>query len=105
MENILHFNIPIVQNKNFVVAITNVTSIAHISRPWIEISVNTDISVLGFYRYIGEISVDNFTQISVIQKLSKIDRNAYKNPKNDKINNNIHVKEKNIGKKFMILGF
>ena len=48
-------------------------------QPWIEISINTDISVLGFYEYIGnikEISVDIFTQISVRQKLSKIDGNA-----------------------------
>ena len=45
----------------------------------IEISVNTDISVLGFYGYIGnigEISVDIFHQISMRQKLSKIDGNA-----------------------------
>ena len=42
----------------------------------IEISVNTNISVLGFYGYMGnieEISVDIFHQISVRQKLSKID--------------------------------
>ena len=47
--------------------------------PRIEILVNTDISVLGFYGYIGnigEISVDIFHQISVRQKLSKIDGNA-----------------------------
>ena len=45
----------------------------------IEISVNTYISVLGFYGYIGnigEISVDIFHQISMRQKLSKIDGNA-----------------------------
>ena len=54
-----------------------------------------DISVLGFYGYIGnigEISMDIFHQISVRQKLSKIDGNGYKNPKNDKISKNIHVK-------------
>ena len=48
-------------------------------KPWIEISVNIDVSILGFYRYIGnigEISVDIFTQILVRQKLSKIDENA-----------------------------
>ena len=49
------------------------------SQPRIEISVNTDISVLEFYGYIGnigKISVDIFHQISVRQKLSKIDGNA-----------------------------
>ena len=48
-------------------------------KPWIEISVNIDVSILGFYRYIGnigEISVDIFTQILVRQKLSRIDENA-----------------------------
>ena len=48
-------------------------------KPWIEISVNMDILALGFYGYIGnigEISVDIFTQISVRQKLFKIDVNA-----------------------------
>ena len=47
--------------------------------PRIEISINMDISVLGFYGYIGnieEISMDIFHQISVRQKLSKIDANA-----------------------------
>ena len=37
--------------------------------PRIKISVNTDISVIGFYRNIGninKISVDIFTKISVI---------------------------------------
>ena len=46
---------------------------------WIEISINTDISVLEFYGYIrniGEISMNIFTQISMRQKLSKIDENA-----------------------------
>ena len=33
----------------------------------IKISVNTDISVIGFYGNIGKISVDIFTQISVIK--------------------------------------
>ena len=48
-------------------------------KPWIEILVNIDVSILGFYRYIGnigEISVDIFTQILVRQKLSKIDGSA-----------------------------
>ena len=48
-------------------------------KPWIEILVNIDVSILGFYRYIGnigEISVDIFTQILVRQKLSRIDENA-----------------------------
>ena len=48
-------------------------------KPWIEILVNIDVSILGFYRYIGnvgKISVDIFTQILVRQKLSKIDENA-----------------------------
>ena len=47
--------------------------------PRIEISINMDISVLGFYGYIvniEEISMDIFHQISVRQKLSKIDGNA-----------------------------
>ena len=34
--------------------------------PRIKISVNTDISVIGFYGNIGKISVDIFTKISVI---------------------------------------
>ena len=44
----------------------------------IEISVFTDISVLRFYGYIGnigEISVDIFSQISIESKLFKINRN------------------------------
>ena len=52
-----------------------------------EISVNTKISVLGFYRYIRntrEISVNIFTQISVRRKLFKIDGNVWKTPKNVK---------------------
>ena len=45
----------------------------HGRRPRIKISVNTDISVIGFYGNIGnignigKISVDIFTQISVIK--------------------------------------
>ena len=35
--------------------------------PRIKISVNTDISVIGFYGNIGKISVDIFTKISVIK--------------------------------------
>ena len=53
--------------------------LVHQGQPRIEISVNTDISILGFYGYIeniGEISVDIFHQISVRQKLSKIDGNT-----------------------------
>ena len=53
--------------------------LVHQGQPMIEISVNTDISVLRFYGYIGnigEISVDIFHQISVRQKLSKIDGNV-----------------------------
>ena len=41
-----------------------------ISLPRIKISVNTDISVIGFYGNIGnidKISVDIFTKISVIK--------------------------------------
>ena len=33
----------------------------------IKISVNTDISVIGFYGNIGKISMDIFTKISVIK--------------------------------------
>ena len=61
--------------QNHLKSFTN-DSLVH---PRIEISVNTDISILGFYGYIeniGEISVDIFHQISVWQKLSKIDGNA-----------------------------
>ena len=58
-------------------------------QPRIKISVNTDISVLGFYEYIGnigEISVDILTKISMRRKLFKIHKNAWKNSKkNDKI--------------------
>ena len=36
-------------------------------QPRIKISVNTDISVIGFYGNIGKISVDIFTKISVIK--------------------------------------
>ena len=39
-------------------------------RPRIKISVNTDISVIGFYGNIGKISVDIFTKISVIKFFS-----------------------------------
>ena len=48
-------------------------------QPRIKISVNTDISVLGFYEYIGnigEISVNILTKISMRQKLFKIHKNA-----------------------------
>ena len=38
----------------------------------LKISVSTDISVLGFYEYIGDISVDIFTRISIYRKLKKI---------------------------------
>ena len=57
-----------------------------------EISVNIDISVLGFYKYIiniGKILVDIFTQILVRWKLFKIDGNVWKSLKNDKINKNM----------------
>ena len=60
-----------------------------------EILVNIDISILRFYGYIrniGEISIDIFTQISVRRKLFKIDGNAWKTPKNDKISKNTHFK-------------
>ena len=46
--------------------------------PRIEISINMDLLVLGFYGYIGnigEISMDIFHQISVRQKLFKIHEN------------------------------
>ena len=36
-----------------------------VSLPRIKISVNTDISVIGFYGNIGKISMDIFTKISV----------------------------------------
>ena len=37
------------------------------TQPRIKISVNTDISVIGFYGNIGKISVDIFTKILVIK--------------------------------------
>ena len=60
-----------------------------------EISVNTDISILEFYEYIEnieEISMNILTQISMERKLFKIDGNAWKTPKNDKISKNTHFK-------------
>ena len=48
-------------------------------KPVFDISVNTNISILGFYGYIGnikKISMDIFTQILVRQKSFKIDGNA-----------------------------
>ena len=38
--------------------------------PRIKISINTDISVIGFYVNIDKISVDIFTKISVIKFFS-----------------------------------
>ena len=43
---------------------------AHVLESMIKISVNTDISVIGFYgniRNIGKILLDIFTKISVIE--------------------------------------
>ena len=54
--------------------------------------VNMNISVVEFYGYIEKISIDIFTQISVRQKLFKINGNTWKTPKNDKISKNTHVK-------------
>ena len=45
-------------------------SFSYLFKPRIKISVNTDISVIGFYGNIGnigKISVDIFTKISVIK--------------------------------------
>ena len=39
----------------------------HVLYARIKISVNTDISIIGFYGNIGKISVDIFTKISVIK--------------------------------------
>ena len=50
-------------------------------KAWFEILVNTDISILGFYEYIGnigKISVDILTKILVKQKLFKIHENVWK---------------------------
>ena len=61
----------------------------------IEISVFTDISVLRFYEYIEdieEIPMDIFSQISIEWKLFKINRNAWKTSKNDKISKNTYFK-------------
>ena len=52
--------------------------------PWFEILVNTDISALEFYGYIGnigEISMDILTKILVRGKLFKIHGNIWKNSK------------------------
>ena len=54
--------------------------------------VNMNISVVEFYGYIEKISIDIFTQISVRQKLFKINGNAWKTPKNDKISKNTRIK-------------
>ena len=46
---------------------------------WFEISINTDVSVLRFYRYIGnigKISMDILTKISMEWKLLKIHENV-----------------------------
>ena len=55
-----------------------------------------NISVLGFYRYIGnisKISTNILTKILVGQKLFKIHGHAWKNFKKfQKISKNIHVK-------------
>ena len=57
-------------------------------KAWFEILVNTDISILGFYEYvgnigkisvnIGKISVDILAKILVKQKLFKIHGNVWK---------------------------
>ena len=39
-----------------------------------KILVSIDISVLGFYGYIGDISVDIFTSISISRKLNCCDQ-------------------------------
>ena len=65
-------------------------------KAWFEILVNTDISILGFYEYIGnigKISVDILTKILVKQKLFKIHENVWKTlKKNNKISKNTYVK-------------
>ena len=55
-------------------------------KPWIEILVNIDVSILGFYRYIGnieEISVDILTKISINKNYSKFMETFGETPKND----------------------
>ena len=53
-------------------------------------------SILRIYRKyrrnIGEITVDIFSQISIESKLFKINKNIWKNFKNDKISKNTHFK-------------
>ena len=57
---------PIVTNKSFTQPMSQ-TKIVRCSKPRMKISVSIDISVLGFYRYIGyigyigDISMDIFT--------------------------------------------
>ena len=58
--------------------------VGHMWESLFEISVNTDISILGFYGYIeniGEILVDILTKILVRQKLFKIHENIWNNSK------------------------
>ena len=57
-------------NKNHVVLYLQCMLVSRI-----KISVITDISILGFYRYIGnigKISMDILTKISIKRKLTKI---------------------------------
>ena len=56
----------------------------YVRQLWFEKLVNTDISILGFYGYIGKTLVR--------QKLFKIHGNIWKTLKNDKISKNRHVK-------------
>ena len=61
----------------------------------IEISVFTDILVLRFYGYIGnigEISVDIFSQILMSENYLKLIGMLEKTSKNDKISKNAHFK-------------
>ena len=64
--------------------------------PRLEISINMDISILGFYRYIkniSKISMGVLIKMSIKQKLFKIHGNVWKKlPKNDKIRRNTYIK-------------
>ena len=58
-----------------------------------ELSVNTNISLFGFYKYIKEISMNILTKISIESKWLKIHINTYETLKdNNKIRKNTHIK-------------
>ena len=63
LRPILHLQIMSIMELGFLVVALSIMSL--LTR--IKISVNTDISVIGFYGNIGKISMDIFIKISVIK--------------------------------------